>query len=278
VRRAARSRTGGLLAVAALFVAMVSAPGSGTHPFDRLRRGVEHDVVIRGGTVYDGSGAAPVSADVAIDGDRIAAVGDLSADRGRLEVDARGMAVTPGFVNMLSHSFESLLQDGRGQSDVRQGVTLEVFGEISMGPWNDGMRRDWEMQVRHPVPWSTLGEYFEHVERSGIAPNVASFVSAGVVRNHVIGLADREAAPEELEQMQALVRQSMEEGAVGLTCAMIYPPCSYVRTGELVELARAVAERDGLVALHLRSEGVRLLEGVDEILHVARAAGARAEI
>ena len=148
-------------------------------------------------------------------------MGHLSADRARLEVDARGLAVAPGFVNMLSHSFESLLQDGRGQSDVRQGVTLEVFGEISMGPFSPELRRDWALRVRHAVPWSTLGEYFEHLEGSGISPNVASFVGAGVVRSHVIGIEDREATPSEIERMQALVRQSMEEGAVGLTCALI---------------------------------------------------------
>ena len=237
-------------------------------------------IVIRGGTVYDGSGRAPVEADVAIVGDRIAAI-EPGLDGGE-EIDAAGLAVAPGFINMLSWAGESLIEDGRGQSDLRQGVTLEVFGEgESMGPLNERLTEELVRQqtnVHYDVEWTTLGEYLEYLEERGVAPNVASFVGAATVRAHAIGYEDREPTPPELEQMKTLVRAAMAEGAMGVGAALIYPPGCYARTDELIELARVAGEHDGLFTAHLRSEGDRLLEALDELLAIARAAPVRAEV
>ncbi|MDH5316439.1 MAG: D-aminoacylase, partial [Gemmatimonadota bacterium] len=182
--------------------------------------GPTYDVVIRGGTVYDGTGAPGAVADVAIQGDSIVAVGDLTGARGRSEVDASGMAVAPGFINMLSWATESLIYDGKSQADIRQGVTLEVMGEGgSMGPLSDTMKvmaRADQGDIKYDVAWTTLGEYLDFLEQKGIAPNVASFVGATTVRVHEIGFADRPPTAEELERMKALVAQAMEEGALGL--------------------------------------------------------------
>lgn len=242
----------------------------------------DYDVIIRGGNVYDGSGSAPVVADVGIRGDAIAAIGDLSERRGRVEIDAAGMAVAPGFINMLSWATESLLVDGRGMSDVLQGVTLEVMGEGgSMGPLNERMRLEMlrrQGDLKFEVPWTTLGEYLEHLERRGIAPNVTSFLGAATLREYVIGNADRPPTPDELEQMRALVRQGMEEGAMGIASALIYAPGFYAKTDELIELARVAAEYGGMYISHMRSEGDALLEALEEFLTIAREAGIRAEI
>jgi N-acyl-D-amino-acid deacylase len=214
-------------------------------------------------------------------GDRIAAVGRDSAWRGTEELDARGLAVAPGFVNMLSWATESLIEDGRAQSDVRQGVTLEVMGEgSSMGPLTEAMK---EKAVAHQlfeyeVEWTTLGEYLEHLERRGVSPNVASFVGAATVRVHELGEVDRPPTEDELQRMQALVRGAMEEGAIGVASALVYAPGFYAGTGELVALARAAGELGGMYVSHLRSEGNRWLEALDELLHVAHEAGVRAEI
>jgi N-acyl-D-amino-acid deacylase len=241
-----------------------------------------YDVVIRGGTIYDGTGAAPVVGDVAIDDDHIAAVGNLGAARGTLEIDAAGMAVAPGFINMLSWADESLIVDGRGQSDIRQGVTLEVFGEGgSMGPLNDAMKREnLEAQgdLKYAIEWTTLGEYLEYLERKGVSPNVASFVGATTVRIHELGRVDRAPTAAELLRMQTLVRQAMEEGALGVGSALIYAPAFYAKTDELIALMQAAVPYGGMYISHIRSEGNRLLEAIDELVTIARASKAPAEI
>jgi N-acyl-D-amino-acid deacylase len=235
------------------------------------------DLIIRGGAVFDGSGAAPVAGGVAIVGDAIAAVGDVAGWQGRDELDAEGLAVAPGFVNMLSWATESLLEDGRAQSDIRQGVTLEVMGEgFSMGPLTEQMKEEVEAQslLGHPVEWTTLGEYLEYLERRGVSPNVASFVGSATVREHVIGADDRAPTDAELAQMQQLVVDAMREGAVGLAAALIYAPAFYAQTDELIALARPA----GMYITHLRSEGDALLEAFDEFLTIVRTAGVRGEI
>jgi N-acyl-D-amino-acid deacylase len=241
-----------------------------------------YDVILRGGTVYDGSGGAPLVADLAIQGDTIAAIGELAGARARLEVDAQGLAVSPGFINMLSWATESLLVDGRSQSDLRQGVTLEIFGEgVSMGPLNEAMRKemiDQQGDLKYGVPWTTFGEYLEHLEKSGISPNVASFVGASTIRIHELGYANREPTPEELERMRALVRQAMEEGALGVGSALIYAPAAYAKTDELIALSQVAAEHGGMYITHLRSEGTRLLQALDEAITIGREAGLPVEI
>lgn len=242
----------------------------------------DYDVVIRGGTIYDGGGAAPYVADLGITGDTIAAIGSLEDARGRVEIDASGMAVAPGFINMLSWATESLIEDGRSQSDIRQGVTLEVFGEgWSMGPLNEQMKQEaLEQQgdIRYDIEWTTLGEYLDYLVGRGVSTNVASFVGATTVRIHVLGYEDRPPTPEELEEMRALVRQGMEEGAVGLGSSLIYPPAFYADTDELIELAKVAAEYDGMYISHMRSEGNQLLEALEELIAVAREADIPAEI
>jgi N-acyl-D-amino-acid deacylase len=244
--------------------------------------GDTYDVILRGGTVYDGSGGEPFVADVALQGDVIAAIGELSGARGRLEVDARGLAVAPGFINMLSWATESLLVDGRSQSDLRQGVTLEIFGEgSSMGPLTEAMRQEkLEQQgdLKFEVPWTTLGEYLEHLERRGVSPNVASFLGATTARIHVLGYANRAPTPEELERMRALVRQAMEEGALGVGSSLIYAPAAYATTEELIALSKVAAEYGGMYITHMRSEGNRLLEALEEALTIGREAGLPVEI
>jgi N-acyl-D-amino-acid deacylase len=241
-----------------------------------------YDVIIRGGTIYDGSGAPGRVADLAISHDTIAAIGNLENARATTDINARGMAVAPGFINMLSWATESLLIDPRGQSDIRQGVTLEVFGEgESMGPLNEGMRKDMvesQGDFKFDVPWTTLGEYLEYLERRGVAPNVASFVGATTVRIHEIGYADRPPTSEELQRMQALVRQGMEEGALGVGSALIYAPAFYAKTDEIIALSKAAAPYGGRYISHMRSEGNRLLEAVDELIRIGREAGVGAEI
>ncbi len=241
-----------------------------------------HEILIRNGMIYDGAGGPPYGGAVAIEGDTIAAVGALPDAHGRLEIDAAGLAIAPGFINMLSWANESLIHDGRSQSDIRQGVTLEVLGEgSSMGPWNDAMKREQRKSqgdIKFPVEWTTLGEYLRWLERRGISTNVASFVGAATVRFHEIGGANRKPTSAELDRMCELVRQAMKEGAVGVSSALIYPPGAYAETDELVALARAAAEYDGLYISHIRGEGDRLLEAVDEFIGIVRRAGVRGEI
>ena len=240
-----------------------------------------HDVVIRNATIYDGSGRPPFRGAVAVDGDRIAYVGPPRPLRGRQELDAHGRAVAPGFINMLSHVEESLFADGRALSDLRQGVTLEVLGELSMGPLSPEMKRTLsarQSDIRYPVTWTTLGEYLETVQKRGIAPNVASFVGAGTVRVDVLGEADVQPDGAQLDAMRGLVRRSMQEGALGLTTALIYAPHTYAKTPELIALAQESARCGGVYTVHMRSEADRIGEAVDETIAIAKASGAPAEI
>ena len=218
---------------------------------------------------------------MAIVGDRIAALGSLDGWRPREALDVAGLAVAPGFINMLSWATESLLVDGRAQSDVRQGVTLEILGEgFSMGPLTDAMKEELAAQSLLGVQaeWTTLGEFLEHLERSGVSPNVASFVGSATVREHELGADDRPPTPEELRRMRALVRDAMREGAVGFAAALVYAPAFYAATDELVALARAAGEHGGMYISHLRSEGNALLEALDEFMTILRSAGVRGEI
>ena len=240
-----------------------------------------HDLLLRGGTIYDGSGAKPYVGDVVIDGDRISYVGPTRADNARTVLDVHGLAVAPGFVNMLAHPEESLLVDGRALSDLTQGVTLEVMGEDSMGPLNPKMKQLMAARqgdIRFPVTWDTLGGYFGTLEHRGFSPNVASFVGAPAVRTYVLGEADVQPTPPQLEQMRGLVDQAMEEGALGLTTMLIYAPATYARTPELISLAQESARCGGIYSAHMRSEGDRIEAAVQETIDIARASGAPAEI
>lgn len=245
----------------------------------------EYDVIIRGGNVYNGLGGPPVRTDVGINSDTIAMIGDLSNAVGKKEIDAKGLAVTPGFINMLSWAVESLIIDGNSQADIRQGVTLEVFGEgTSMGPINAAMKKEAEDAMRrdpdwkYNIDWTTLGEYMESMERRGIAPNIASFVGATTVRIHELGQANRLPNAEELERMKALVRSAMEEGALGVGSSLIYAPANYSSTEELIELCKVAGEYSGMYITHMRSEGNSISEAVDETIRIAREANLPAEI
>jgi N-acyl-D-amino-acid deacylase len=242
----------------------------------------KYDVVIRGGTVYDGTGAPPRRADVGIRGDRITAVGDLGRAKARTVVDAKGLAVAPGFVNMRSWATESLIVDGRSQGDIRQGVTTEIFGEgDSMGPLTPEMKARMRAQqgdIRFEVEWTTLAEYLAYLEKKGIAPNVASYLGAATVREYVVGQDDRPPTADELERMRAVVQKAMEEGALGIGSSLIYAPGFYATTEELIALCKAAAPYKGKYISHLRSEGDRLLEAVDELIRIGREAGVPAEI
>jgi len=240
------------------------------------------DVILRGGTVYDGTGAPGRRADVAIQGDRIAVVGDLTGARAATVVDASGLAVAPGFINMLSWATESLLVDGRSQGDIRQGVTLQVFGEgSSMGPLNDAMKKRAVEQmgdIKYEITWTSLAEYLKDLERRGVSQNVASFIGATTIREHVIGLEDRKPTAPQLEEMRRLVRQEMEAGALGIGSSLIYAPAFYATTEELIELCKVAAQYRGKYISHMRSEGNRLLEAIDELIRISREAGIPAEI
>jgi N-acyl-D-amino-acid deacylase len=241
-----------------------------------------YDLILRGGTIYDGSGAAPVVGDVAISGDSVVAAGDVGRATATAEIDVTGLAVAPGFINMLSWANETLIEDPRGMSDILQGVTLEVFGEgESMGPLSAEMKRlNKELQgdIKYEIEWTTLGEYLEFLERRGVSPNVASFVGATTVRIHELGYVDRPPTAEELDRMRALVRQGMEEGALGVGSSLIYAPAFYAKTDELIALSEEAARYGGMYISHMRSEGNTLLEAVDELIGIARAARLPAEI
>jgi len=239
------------------------------------------DILIRNGSLYPGDGGEAVKADIAISGDRIAAIGEISGSA-KVLIDASGLAVAPGFINMLSWATESLIEDGRSQSDIRQGITLEVMGEgWSMGPLNDAMKEQMRRQqgdIKFDIEWTTLGEYLEYLEKRGISNNVASFVGATTVRIHVLGEEDREPSPEELEQMKELVAVAMEEGALGVGSSLIYAPAFYSTTAELVELNRVASRYGGRYISHIRNEGGQLLEAVDELITIAREADIGSEI
>lgn len=265
----------------ALFVLLACALSACGHQ-PHGAAGAPYDLVIRNGVVYDGSGAPPVRADIAIDAGRIVAVGALPHARGRQDVDARGLAVAPGFINMLSWAVDSLVADGRALSDVKQGVTTEIFGEgWSMGPVNEAMKQELQRlqtDIRYGIDWTTLGEYLEFLERRGVSVNVASFVGAATVRIHELGHANRAPTPAELARMQALVRQAMEEGALGVGSSLIYAPAFYAQTDELKALVAAAAPYGGGYVSHLRSEGDHFLEALDELIAIARATGVHAEV
>jgi len=242
----------------------------------------DYDIIIRNGMIYDGTGSKPYKADLAINADTIAFIGDLSNAKGRKEIDAEGKQVTPGFINMLSWANESLIEDGRSMSNIHQGVTLEIMGEgWSMGPFNDALKKlqkEDQTNIRYDIEWTTLGEFLKFLEKKGISTNVASYVGATTVRTYVIGEENRKATPEELQKMRRLVREAMEEGALGLGTSLIYPPGFFADTEELIELSKEVAAYDGIYISHMRNEGNKLLEAVDELITIAREAGVRAEI
>lgn len=241
----------------------------------------EYDVLIKNGTLYDGSGAPPITADVAILEGRISAIGDLNSNTGKIEVDAIGLAVAPGFINMLSHAPSSLIADPRAMSDILQGVTLEVFGEYSQAPVTDEARAALEAgqtDIKFKIEWSTLGEYFDFLTKRGISPNIASFVGASTVRDMVIGAENAPPTAQQLDSMRAMVRQAMLDGAMGVTTALIYPPASYASTEELIELCKVASEYDGMYIVHMRSEANLLLEAIDETITIAREANLPAEI
>ena len=244
--------------------------------------GPPFDVIIKGGTVYDGTGAEGRVTDIAIRGDRIAGIGDLANATAKTTIDARGLAVAPGFINMLSWSTESLIQDGRSQSEIRQGVTTEIMGEgNSMGPLNDRMKARYvreQRDIKFDIKWKTLAEYLRYLEKRGVSCNVASFLGATTVREYVIGLEDKQPTPEQLEQMRELVRKEMEAGALGIGTSLIYPPAFYAKTDELIELCKVAAKYQGKYISHMRSEGNRLLEAIDELLRISREANIPAEI
>ncbi|MBO0862241.1 MAG: D-aminoacylase [Chloracidobacterium sp.] len=263
------------LLLAALLVVLTGAIGAGQNPQ------AYYDIIIRNGVVYDGTGGAPRRADVGVKGDQIAAVGDLSKARATNEIDAGGMAVAPGFINMLSHSETSLIADYRSLGELRQGVTTQIFGESSMGPLSDEMKRTQlasQGDIKFEIPWTTLAEYLHYVEKRGISQNVASFVGAGTLRSHVIGLEDKPPTPAQLEQMKELLRREMEAGALGVTTALIYPPNFFAKTDELIELCKVASKYRGKYIAHIRSEANQLLEAVDETLRIAREANIPVEI
>jgi N-acyl-D-amino-acid deacylase len=240
------------------------------------------DVIIRGGTVYDGTGGPGRRADVAIRGDRISGIGDFSGASASATVDATGLAVAPGFINMLSWSTESLLIDGRSQGEIRQGITTQIFGEgSSMGPLTDVMKKRMVEQMgdlKYDITWTTLSEYLRELERRGVSQNVASFLGATTVREHVIGLEDRKPTPGELDRMRDIVRREMEGGALGIGSSLIYAPAFYASTDELIELCKVAAEYRGKYISHVRSEGNRLVEAIDELIRISREAKLPAEI
>jgi len=263
-------------------LAMLLLAGCAVRPSSATPVAERYDVVIRGGTIYDGSGGAPFVGDVGLKGDRIAYVGPALAVGAAKEIDARGLAVAPGFINMLSWATESLIADRKSQSDIRQGVTLEVMGEgSSMGPLSAEMKlRDKERQgdIKYPIEWTSLGEYLEYLEKRGTATNVASFVGAQTVRVHELGEGDIDPTPEQLARMRALVRTAMNEGAMGVGSSLIYAPGSFAETDELVALMTEAGKCGGMYISHMRSEGDRLIEAVDELIEIARRSGAPAEI
>jgi len=244
--------------------------------------GPSFDVVIRGGTVYDGDGGAPRQADVGIVGDTVRAVGTLGNAEARTVIDATGLAVAPGFINVLSWSTESLIADGRSQGEIRQGVTTEVFGEgASMGPYTEAMKKhetEEQGDIKYDITWTTLAEYLAFLEKKGVSPNVASFIGAATVREHVMGLRSGAPSPEQMQAMRELVRKEMEAGALGIGSSLIYAPGTFASTEELIELCKEAAKYKGTYISHLRSEADRLAEAVDELIRISREAGIPAEI
>jgi N-acyl-D-amino-acid deacylase len=268
-----------IFAVVLLAPTFLAAPGEGSP--DPAPAG-PFDILLRGGTVYDGSGGPPQRADVAIRGDRIVAVGDLGKADARTVVDVAGLAVAPGFINMLSWSNESLLVDGRSQGEIRQGVTTQIMGEgWSMGPLNDAIKKRMKREqgdIRYDIEWTTLSQYLRWLERHGVSQNVASYIGATTIREYVLGLDNRKPTPQEMERMRWLVELEMRDGALGVATALEYAPAYYADTEELIELCKVAARYQGKYISHMRSEGIRLLEGIDELLRISREAKIPAEI
>lgn len=241
-----------------------------------------YDIIIRNGRILDGSGNPSYHGDIAINADTIAAIGDLRSKKGKEEFDAKGLAVAPGFINMLSWANVSLIEDGRSQGDIRQGVTLEVLGEgSSMGPLNEEMKQEMkknQQNITYDINWTSLGEYLEFLEKKGVSTNIASFVGNGTLRRHIIGYEKRPATAMELEEMKILVRQAMEEGAVGLSTSLIYVPSGHADTEEITALAKVAAEYDGMYISHIRSEEEGLLDAIRELVKISADAGIRSEI
>lgn len=241
-----------------------------------------YDILIKNGRILDGSGNASYLGDIAVNADTIAAIGTLEKATGTLEIDAEGLAIAPGFINMLSWANESLIEDGRSQGDIRQGVTLEVLGEgSSMGPLTAAMKKEMEEgqeDITYAIPWTTLGEYLEFLEDKGVSTNVASFLGNGTLREHTIGYENRPPTDTELETMKTLTRQAMEEGAVGLSTSLIYVPSGHAKTDEIIALAKVVAEYDGMYISHIRDEEGGLLDAVQELITISEKAALPAEI
>jgi len=250
-------------------------------PFFILIIGCEsYDVVIRDGMIYDGSGSKPYQGDVAIKNDKIVAVAKSIDGKGKEEIDASGLAVSPGFINMLSWATTSLLKDGRSLSDIKQGVTLEVFGEgWSMGPLNEKMKEEEQKEAEgFQIDWNTLGQYLESLEKRGVSTNVASFLGATTLRIHEIGFEDREPTDQEMNNMRKLVREAMEEGAMGIGSSLIYAPAFYSSTEELIELCKVASEYGGMYISHMRSESNQFLEALDELIEISEKANIPAEV
>ena len=268
----------GRFAIAAALGAVIAASATTA----RVRPSPDYSVLIRGGTIYDGSGEAGYPGDVAIKGDRLVYVGPHAPGRAARTLDASGKAVAPGFINMLSWANDDLIADGRGMSDTMQGVTLEVMGEgESMGPWNAEMKRlvvKRQGDIKYPIRWTTLGQYLEWLTRKGVTPNVASFVGAGTVREHELGERDVDPTAPQLTRMRALVRQAMKEGAVGVGSSLIYAPDNFADTPELIALAEEAGKCGGMYISHIRDEANKLLEAIDELVEISRKSGAPAEI
>jgi N-acyl-D-amino-acid deacylase len=248
----------------------------------QVPRAGDFDVLIQNGMVYDGTGRAPKRVDIAIKGDRIVAIGNLRRARARNVVDATGLTVAPGFINMLSWSTESLIADGRSQGEIRQGITTQIMGEgWSMGPLNERLKKQViaeQDDIKFDIEWTTLAEYLKYLEKRGVSQNVASFVGATTVRQYVLGDADVQPTPSQLQQMRELVRQAMEEGALGVGSSLIYAPAFYARTEELIELCKVAARYKGKYISHLRSEGNEWVQAVEELIRISREAGLPAEI
>ncbi len=240
-----------------------------------------YDTIIRNGTIYDGNGGEPYNTDIAINADTIAFIGDLKNATAKNEIDAKGKAVAPGFINMMGHSEETLFQDGRAQSDIRQGVTTEIFGESSMAPLNAKMKQqlqDGQGDIKYKVDWNTLSEYMNELEKKGISINIASFVGTGTVRQYVIGEDNKAPTPAQLDSMKLLVDEAMQQGALGVTNALIYPPDFFAKTDELIALSKEASKYGGTYTSHMRSEGNKLLEAVEELITISKEANIPAEI
>ena len=244
--------------------------------------GLKVDVLIENGTIYDGTGNSPFKGSVAIKGEKIIYIGSPKSFQTTTRIDATNQAVAPGFINMLSWGVETLIEDGKSQSDIRQGVTLEVFGEgMSWGPLNEEMKVDLlkkQGDIQYEIPWNTLGEYLQFLEDKGVSTNVASFIGATTLRINAVGYEDREPNPKELKLMTDLVHQGMKEGALGIGSSLIYAPAFYSSTKELIEICKVAAQYDGMYISHMRSEGNKILESVDELMTIAKEAGIRSEI